>query len=117
MNRAFVPLLSISALLCFSFHAAGYAGYIATPQANAPPASDSDQAMPGNPAEMSADWPLTFNNGGTTYSIFEPQCDSWNGHNFVGRSAVAVQIPGQSQPVYGTIGLGAITLVDKNATR
>jgi hypothetical protein len=58
---------------------------------------------------------MTFTDGTTTYTVFEPQCDSWDGHQLVARSAVAVQPAGQSQPTYGVIGFNAITLVDKSS--
>jgi len=109
MKRHLVSLLSISALVCLSSCATKN---LEMPEATAAP--QSDETMPGNPA-ITADWPFIFSSGGVTYSIFEPQCDSWNGHDFIGRSAVAVQVAGQPQPIYGTIGLSAITLVDKNA--
>ena len=62
---------------------------------------------------VSDPWPLVFISGTNTYTVFEPQCDSWDGHQFVGRSAVAVQPYGQAQPTYGVLGFSAITLVNK----
>ena len=62
---------------------------------------------------VSDPWPLEFISGTNTYTIFAPQCDSWDGHQLVGRSAVAVQAYGQAQPAYGVLEFGAITLVDK----
>ena len=58
-------------------------------------------------------WPMNFNDGSTNYTIFEPQCDSWDGHEMGARSAIAVQPPGQPEPTYGVISFNAITLVDK----
>ena len=54
-----------------------------------------------------------FISGANTYTVFEPQCDSWDGRQFVGRSAVAVQPYGQAQPTYGVLGFSAITLVNR----
>ena len=62
---------------------------------------------------VSDPWPLVFISGANTYTVFEPQCDSWDGRQFVGRSAVAVQPYGQAQPTYGVLGFSAITLVNK----
>ena len=62
---------------------------------------------------VSDPWPLVFISGTNTYTVFEPQCDSWDGHQFVGRSAIAVQPYGQTQPTYGVLGFNAITLVNK----
>jgi hypothetical protein len=51
--------------------------------------------------------------GSTTNLIYQPQADSWDGHQFVGRNAVGIQPAGQPLPVYGVVNLKAITLVDK----
>jgi hypothetical protein len=110
MKRLFVSIFSVGALVIFTSCASKNA-------AQTVPSDDAGalgaQTIPGG-YEPASGWPLTFNNGGISYSIFEPQCDSWNGHDFIGRSAVAVQAPGQSEAVYGAIGINAITLVDKN---
>jgi hypothetical protein len=58
-------------------------------------------------------WPLVFSSGTTTCTLFEPQSDSWDGHQLMARSAVAVQPFGQAQPTYGVVTFSAITLVDK----
>jgi len=70
----------------------------------------------GSPAvNMSANaWPVRFNNNGTDFTIFEPQCDSWDGHRINGRCAVAVQGPHEPEAGYGVFSFNAITLVDKN---
>ncbi len=38
-------------------------------------------------------WPLRFNDQGTDFTVFEPQYDSWDGHQLSGRCAVAIQGP------------------------
>ncbi|HTV42401.1 MAG TPA: hypothetical protein VMF08_17670 [Candidatus Sulfotelmatobacter sp.] len=76
--------------------------------------ADTGSAVDSTPPDASTSWPLVFNNGSTTYTVFQPQIDSWDGHNLVARSAVGIQLAGQSQPAYGVIGFSAITLVDKN---
>ncbi len=58
-------------------------------------------------------WPCQFVGDNTRYMVFAPQVDSWDGHSLVARSAVSVQVIGQSQPTYGVIAFKAITLVDK----
>lgn len=77
----------------------------------------SGAAAPANPVpagpEVALAWPVVFTSGTTTCTIFEPQSDSWDGHNLLARSAVSIQAPGQSQPNYGVINFSAITLVDK----
>ena len=118
MKRFFVSVLSMGAVFllasCASKNTAQNTAETGPPSAAvSPPSAGGEQTIPGAPEQMS-DWPLAFNNGATTYLIFEPKCDSWNGHDFIGRSAVSVQAQGQLEPVYGAIGINAITLVDKN---
>jgi hypothetical protein len=66
-----------------------------------------------NPGLANLGWPINFNDGTTSYTIFEPQSDSWDGHQMSARGAVAVQPADQAQPVYGVVAFNAITLVDK----
>ena len=70
---------------------------------------------PDDPAPAGAGWPVIFKDGTTSYTIYEPECDSWNGQQFSGRSAVAVQAAGQAEPIYGVVTFNAITLVNKSA--
>ena len=66
------------------------------------------------PAGLASEpWPLVFITGTNTYTVFEPQCGSWDGHRLMARSAAAVQSYGQSQPTYGVFAFSTITLVDK----
>ena len=58
-------------------------------------------------------WPRVIASGATTYTIYEPQADSWDGHQLIARSAVGVQSAGQRQPIYGVVSIQALTLVDK----
>lgn len=62
-------------------------------------------------------WPLRFNVAGTDFTVFEPQPDSWDGHQLVARSAVAVQGSHQPEATYGVVSFTAVTLVDKNTHR
>jgi hypothetical protein len=77
--------------------------------AQAEASSGPDYSVPA-----SSDWPRTFSNGTTSYTVYEPVVDSWDGHALIARSAVAVQSPGRTQPTYGVINLNAFTLVDKS---
>ena len=83
------------------------------PSYSAADAPDINSAPP-LPAFASASWPLMFSSGANTYTIFEPQSDSWDGHELTARSAVSVRLADNAQPVYGTISFKAITLVDKS---
>ncbi|MGB8369266.1 MAG: autotransporter [Limisphaerales bacterium] len=76
--------------------------------------ADNNYSIP--PSAISAsvsDWPCQFWSDKSSYTVFTPQVDSWDGHSLVARSAVYVQVIGQSQPTYGVIAFKAITLVDK----
>jgi hypothetical protein len=52
-----------------------------------------------------------------TITVYEPQVDSWDGHEIVARNAVGIRKAGQPEPTYGVITLRAITLVDKNTRK
>ena len=108
---------------CATKNAAQTTGAPAPPGASAPaygqPAGGGP--FPGlaaggisTPAPATA-WPVVFNTGTATYTIYEPLCDSWDGHQFVGRSAVAVRSLGQSEETFGVLSFSAVTLVDKGA--
>ena len=59
-------------------------------------------------------WPRHVVSGATDYTIYEPQVDSWDGHQLMARSAVGVQGARQPQPTYGVVAIQALTLVDKS---
>jgi hypothetical protein len=85
---------------------------VPTYQAAAPTAPTTSIATP---RAANSNWPLIFNSGPTTYTVFEPQSTAWDGHQLTATSAVGVQSPGKPQPIYGIFTLSAITLVDKTA--
>lgn len=60
-------------------------------------------------------WPRTVASGSTTLTIYEPQVDSWDGHQVTARNAVGIQNAGQREQTYGVVTLQAVTLVDKSA--
>jgi hypothetical protein len=60
-------------------------------------------------------WPRTVKSDSATITIYEPQVDSWDGHELVARNAVGIQRSGQPEPTYGVVTLHALTLVDKNS--
>lgn len=67
------------------------------------------------PAPAPASWPIRFQDNGTDFTIFAPQSDSWDGHQFAGRCAVAVQGLHEPTANYGVFGFTALTLVNKSA--
>ena len=104
MKRVIVSVFVMGATLLTS--------YCATRNAARPAYAPTDHASTSSTV---VSWPLVFDSGAATYTIFEPQCDSWDGHQLMARSAVAVQSSGESQPIYGVISFSAITLVDKTS--
>src|ERR1051326_9096429 len=59
-------------------------------------------------------WPRSVVNGSTTLTIYEPQVDSWDGHELTARNAIGIQKAGQPEPIYGVVTVKALTLVDKS---
>jgi len=94
-----------------------------------PPASSTTTAAsasgaPGQPAmpdvssEASAKedpdaWPRSIKQDATTYTIYQPQLDAWDGVTLEGRAAVAVQADGAQEVTYGIIFLHATTTIDR----
>ena len=60
-------------------------------------------------------WPRRVTSGSATITIYEPQVDSWDGHEIVARNAVGIQRAGQNEPTYGVVTVHGITLVDKSS--
>ncbi len=58
-------------------------------------------------------WPRYVPGAGATNILYQPQVDSWDGHQLVAREAVAIHPPGRPLYVYGVVTIRAITLVDK----
>ena len=76
--------------------------------------SYSAGGMPGNEPPVDL-WPVRYvDDSGTSFTIFEPVCDSWDGHQLAARCAVAVQSPREPLTTYGVITFSALTLVDKS---
>ena len=81
------------------------------------PSFSFQQDEPQPPAsEVTPDpWPKTVDQGGTKYTIYQPQVDSWDGYNFKAHAAVSVLAGGSQDPAFGAIELSAITTTDKVA--
>src|SRR4051812_39389802 len=79
------------------------------------PEVSSSTAAPGQSNETP--WPRSVVNGSTTLTIYEPQVDSWDGHQLTARNAVGIQKVGQPEPTYGVVTVQALTLVDKSARK
>jgi hypothetical protein len=62
-----------------------------------------------------AGWPRQFLSGTTTFSVYQPQVESWKGNRLATRAAVAVRDTGTAEPTFGVIWLSARTDVDKTS--
>src|SRR5262245_58328479 len=73
----------------------------------------------GDPPEAAAvtpdPWPKTVEQDGATYTIYQPQLDSWYGHNIAAHAAVSVRPAGAKEPDYGVIEITAQTYVSRES--
>ena len=82
-----------------------FAGALARPVLAQTPAASTDS--------IDAGWPRQVLSGTTTFSVYQPQVDSWKGNRLAVRAAVAVRDSGEAQPEFGVVWLTARTDVDK----
>ena len=73
------------------------------------------QAPGASTDSIDAGWPRQFLSGTTTFSVYQPQVDSWKGNRLAVRAAVAVRDTGAAEPAFGVIWLSARTDVDKTS--
>ncbi|HZP91730.1 MAG TPA: hypothetical protein VFB20_02445, partial [Burkholderiales bacterium] len=67
------------------------------------PAQSSETRASASP------WPARFVADGTTFVVYPPQFDQWQGDRLQGRAAVSVQTADAEQPRFGVIWLSART--------
>ncbi len=60
-------------------------------------------------------WPKTAKVGGTTYSLYAPQLDSWDYYHYASHAAVSILPAGAKDPVFGVIWISANSLVDRQS--
>ena len=95
----------VSIALCAVFATAS-----AQPQGT--PAAAPTAAAPANPDQ----WPRTAQLGGASYTLYQPQLDSWGDqYNVTAHAAVSVLPPGQQNPQFGVIRITATTFVRRLA--
>lgn len=81
-----------------------------------PGAPAQAQQMPAEaPPDSQQGWPREYQSGQLTFSVYQPQVESWDQATLSARAAVSVQREGAAAPEYGTIEFTARTLVDKEA--
>ncbi|MHC9540747.1 MAG: hypothetical protein AB9903_14680 [Vulcanimicrobiota bacterium] len=60
-------------------------------------------------------WPKTASDGTVSYTMYQPQIDSWDGYTIKSHCAVSVLPTAKGTPVYGALSFSARTLVDKTS--
>jgi len=81
----------------------------------APAAAQAASAPEASQAATGDRWPKSAELDGATYTVYQPQLDSWDTFNLAGHAAVSVLPPGAQAPVYGVLKLTAKTKVDRLA--
>ena len=71
------------------------------------------QTLTASTDSSDAGWPRQFLSGTTTFSVYQPQVDSWKGNRLAVRAAVSVRDTANADPAFGVIWLSARTEVDK----
>jgi len=67
------------------------------------------------PAAHPDPWPKSATAGGATYTLYQPQLDSWDYALIRVHAAISVLPPGVKEPVFGVVEIAASTQVDKLA--
>src|SRR5262249_41602948 len=58
-------------------------------------------------------WPKTIKEGSTTFTLYQPQLDSWDGYLFEAHAAASVLAAGANDAGFGVIEITANTQVDR----
>jgi hypothetical protein len=74
------------------------------------------QESPPPANEVTPDpWPRKSQLNGVTYTMYQPQPDSWDGYVLVAHAAVSIQPAGAKEPIFGVLKFTAKTIVDRVA--
>src|SRR5215813_2239618 len=60
-------------------------------------------------------WPKTIEQGEVTYTLYQPQLDSWDGHTIAAHAAVSVRPAGAKATDFGVIEITAHTYVSRES--
>ena len=73
--------------------------------------------MPASAQSANGDsgWPRRFDSDHQSFSIYQPQVESWKDNQVQERAAVEIQATTSAQPVYGVVWFKARTEVDKSS--
>jgi hypothetical protein len=78
--------------------------------------AEAAAAQAPTPASGPDPWPRVVTIQGAKYSLYQPQVDSWDGHDINAHAAVSVLPAGSKEAVFGVVDLTAVTDVSR-ATR
>jgi hypothetical protein len=88
------------------------------PPGGSPAAAAGASAGAAAPAvdEAAADngWPRILAGDGQSFTVYQPQLDSWDGFTLEAHAAIAVESGGEQPPLFGVANFSARTLVDKD---
>jgi len=73
----------------------------------------ADQANASQISEEEEGWPREVRVGEKTFTVHQPQVESWDGSRIEAHAAIEVRIPGSDNPAYGAALITARTEVDK----
>jgi hypothetical protein len=77
-------------------------------------ANDPPAPLPDNTQMVRDDWPRKIEAGATTFTISQPQVETWEGNKLNARAAVGVQAQGEQKQRYGAVWFTARTEVNKD---
>lgn len=70
-------------------------------------------AAPAAPVATDNGWPRKFAVGGSSFAVYQPQMEQWEGNQWLGRAAFSVANGSAAQPSYGVLWFEARTEIDK----
>src|SRR5262245_57603496 len=72
-------------------------------------------ATHAQPVPAGQDWPRQFQSGSISFTVYQPQVESWQWRNLSGRAAVSVKDVASPQEQFGVIWFTAQTNVNRAA--
>jgi hypothetical protein len=114
--RLLVPIFSMLVRGCAVVLVWGCASTVPSQQEGQQAALAQSGGDPPEAAAVTPDpWPKTITQGGATYTLYQPQLDSWDGHNIAAHAAVSVRPDGAKEADFGVIEITAQTYVSKQS--
>src|SRR5689334_5805838 len=86
---------------------------VAAPAAAAAPAPAAASATAAGPIVTDNGWPRKFAVGGSSFAVYQPQMEQWEGNQWLGRAAFSVANGSAAQPSYGVLWFAGRTEIDK----